>query len=616
MATPRFYNYLHRQMPVMMALSILPGLGYIFLGWMHDVLWPALFWYLLILLLSGWGYGIYREFDLPNMSGPSLDRWYRKISSFFYLFFLLWLTIFLIYIWIDAHQLHYIAIFTEIGASVVAAAILYPDRLLYLPTLLILMTPLVIYFSMLGEWYGYVLSAFSATLTWVLFYTASSSQALLLKSHHQASHDQLTGLYNHYFLINYMQQQMNSLREVGGHSYLLLIDLDHFKTVNDSLGHDVGDQLLEEVSARLNGQLPQGDVIARLGGDEFIIIGEVSHDELQSRQRAIGLAERLLATLKETYVINEHHIYISASIGISLTTSKENDANRFIREADIAMYEAKAGGRDGVILFDEELSHRVESNLEIERLLHFALEKSEFDLHYQPQIDRAQKIIGAECLVRWNNEKLGFVSPAEFIPIAEQTGLIIELGNFILERAFKTLNEWQQQGIELKQFSINISMRQFIHHSFIETVHHLSEQYLNDELRKKLIFEVTESVVAEDLGRIVGIMRQLQALDIRFSMDDFGTGYSSLSYLKQLPIDEIKIDRSFVCELDTDKGDQAMIVTILNIAEIFGPDVVAEGVETAAQFDFLLKHNCEIFQGYYFSRPLPKGEFEQFYRQQ
>jgi len=223
-------------------------------------------------------------------------------------------------------------------------------------------------------------------------------------------------------------------------------------------------------------------------------------------------------------------------------------------------------------------------------------------------------VIGAESLARWNNPTLGSVSPAQFIPIAEQTGLIIELGNHILETGFRTLREWRDEGIVLDQFSINISMRQLTHHNFVAQVEELLKRYLDDALCRKLIFEVTESIVAEDINRVISVMNSLKEFGIRFSMDDFGTGYSSLSYLNRLPLDEIKIDSSFVGALDKNEEDRAMVVTILNMANILKLNIVAEGVETAEQLDFLINHDCHIFQGYFYSKPLPKEQFDAYCR--
>jgi EAL domain-containing protein (putative c-di-GMP-specific phosphodiesterase class I) len=265
-------------------------------------------------------------------------------------------------------------------------------------------------------------------------------------------------------------------------------------------------------------------------------------------------------------------------------------------------------------VFDEDMAKRVAYNLEIERLLHFSLENSEIYLVYQPQLDEHGKILGAETLVRWNNEKLGLIQPDVFIPIAEQTGAIIKLGRYITETAFVTLSNWEQLGINIQQFSINVSMRQFFYYNFVDDVRLLCEKHLSEKVRNKIVFEITESIVAEDVDKVVGIMEEIEQLGIRFSMDDFGTGYSSLSYLKRLPIDEIKIDRSFISELNKVANDQIMVCSILNMAEQFDLTVVAEGVETREQIDFLRSNQCDIYQGFYFSRPLLDDEFQLFYK--
>jgi diguanylate cyclase (GGDEF)-like protein len=439
-----------------------------------------------------------------------------------------------------------------------------------------------------------------------------------MQANHQATHDMLTGLYNRYFFINFLQRRINSLKETNNYSYLLLIDLDHFKTINDSLGHDVGDRLLQDVATRLRQNIPENDIVARLGGDEFTITGSEFTSKEECHKAAISLAGTIASSLKETYVVDRHHLYISSSIGMSVIDTTIGDANSYIKEADIALYEAKARGRDDVYIFNEEMAERVESHLEIERLLHFALEKEEITLNYQPQLDQQKNIIGVEALVRWDNNKLGAVSPVDFIPIAEQTGIIIELGNYIIESAFLALKEWDKKNITFDQFSINISMRQFFHHRFIDDVERLTQLHLDENLRKKVVFELTETIVAEDIQKVVYTIQQLKKLGIRFSLDDFGTGYSSLSYLKQLPIDEIKIDRSFISTLDQETpgesvGNHEMITTILNMAKIFKLKIVSEGVETAQQFDFLSKNGCDTYQGFYFSKPLSKVEFENYY---
>ncbi|WP_456444288.1 putative bifunctional diguanylate cyclase/phosphodiesterase [Thiolapillus sp.] len=593
----------------MVMLSLLPGLGYIFLGWMAGIFWPALIWYGLNVLASLRGLWLYRHFGQRPMGEREQGRWCSKLSVFVYVFFLLWAVVFVIYVRESASNLHYIAIFTQIGATTVAASFLYPMPRLYRPIIPFMMLLLVIYFFSIGEWYGYVLSVFAAILGGVLYYAASSSYNLLKTAHRQAAHDQLTGLHNRQHFMERLQQMMMDLKEAGSYSFLLLVDLDHFKTVNDSLGHGVGDCLLQEVSRRMRRAVPPPNGLARLGGDEFIVIGREFQQPEGCEFQALELAETLLAHLKETYLVSGHRIYISASIGVRVFSYEEQDSDSLIREADIAMYEAKGAGRDGVVMFNEEVSHRVELHLQIERLLHFALENHEFRLCYQPIVDEDKHIVGAECLVRWNNDRLGEIGPAQFIPIAEQTGLIIRLGEHILMTAFSTLSAWHRQGIDLQQFSINVSVRQLLHHDFVNLVRGLAERHLSRELLHKVVFEITETVIAADVRSVVSTMDDLQRLGIRFSMDDFGTGYSSLSYLKQLPVEELKIDRGFVHNVSRDEESQALISAILHIATTLGLTVVAEGIEEEEDFQFLRDLGCRYFQGYHFSPPLGAEDY-------
>jgi diguanylate cyclase (GGDEF)-like protein len=546
------------------------------------------------------------------MSEIQLSTWYKSASILFYLFFLVWVVIFLIYAPESKSNMHYIAIFTEIGASTVAAALLFPDKKLYKPILLTLIIPLVIYFLLIDTWYGYLLSVFAATLGWVLFYAANGSNALFYRTIFQSTHDYLTGIYNRQYFVEYLQKKMNDLKQSGEYSYILLIDLDYFKTVNDSLGHDIGDQLLREVVSRIQSNLPENTMLSRLGGDEFIITGDNFSEKAKCKISALLTSEKLLNALKTTYVISQHHLYISASIGVSLLTSNGNSSVDFIKEADIAMYEVKEKGRDGVFFFDEEMSERVEHNLRLEQLLHAAIGKEEIYLAYQPQVNQKQQVTGVEVLARWKNEELGEVSPVEFISVAEQTGLIVDVGKYILESAFITLKDWSERGIDIRYMSINISMRQFMHHNFVNEVKELCDKYFDINMTSKVIFEITESVVAEG-EHIIASINKIKELGIRFSIDDFGTGYSSLSYIRKLPVDEIKIDRHFINELNHYKNAEEMIDTILHIAKIFNLAVIAEGVETEAQQDFLIEHGCKVFQGFKYSKAISKSEFEKFY---
>lgn len=616
MKNHKFYSYLHKQIPVVIGLSMVPGVAYIVLGAYYNVLTSAIIWYGFVTLVSLWGWRIYRKFSFDTMTRHDLDVWYRELTYFFYSIFLLWTLIFLLYTRKETEQIHSVAIFTQMGTAVLASTLLMSDRRLYMPVILIFMIPLTYYFYSLGEIFGYALTFLCFVFSWLLFYASHSSCTLLRKTNYQASHDMLTGLGNRYHFIEHLQQVINQIKVDRGYAYLLLIDLDHFKSINDSLGHDVGDVLLQEVSSRLREITPSNNMLSRLGGDEFIIVGASFADRDACEKASVELSNRLLQALKLPYAINENTLYISCSVGVSLVDESSVNANRFIKEADIAMYEVKSGGRDGVFVFNEELSSRTSMQLEIEHQLHHALINKEISLNYQPQVDINQNIVGAEVLVRWNNAKLGHVSPAVFIPVAEQTGTIIQLGNYILEQSFVTLQSWHDKDIELPQLSINISMLQFLHHSFVEDVRRLLGQHLNESLCSKLMFEITESIAAGDLDDVIERMQILQKLGIQFSMDDFGTGYSSLSNVKRLPIFEIKIDKAFVSEIEHKGGDQSMIKTILSMAKLFNFSVVAEGVETVDQFDFLAAEGCTTFQGFYFSRPLSREAFEKFYSEQ
>jgi diguanylate cyclase (GGDEF)-like protein len=615
MKKQKFYGFLRKQILLMIGLSFIPGLAYIGLGWMKDAVIPALILYSLVILVSLWGWKLYRDFEFEEMGKDELKNWYRKLTLFFYIIFGLWTLAFLVYSEEVESKLHYIAIFTQIGISVVASILLFSDRKLFFPVLLILILPLTVYSLSIGELYGDVLSIFSLIFLGVLTYASDNSYNLIQKTYYQAQHDALTGLYNSRYFINYMDYMIKRIQSSKKCAYLLLIDLDHFKTINDSLGHELGDKVLKEVAKRIRDYCEDTHTIARLGGDEFAIISDKFYGDENCQESAYTFSEELLQILKQTYVIDRHHLYISASIGVNSIGNSLTEARQFIREADIAMYQAKEQGRDGIILFNDELAKQVEYLLEIERKLYFALENNEIELRYQPQFNREQKIIGCEALVRWNSPELGLISPFEFVSISEKTGLIIELGNYIIEEAFKTLQSWEIKGLDLKQFSINISVRQFFHSAFLDEVKRLSEKYLNEDTRKKIIFEVTETILIEDMYRISLIINKLKRLDFSFSMDDFGTGYSSLSSLREMPIEELKIDRSFVSYLGERKSDELMITTILSMAKIYDLKTVAEGIETEEQFMFLLENGCDFFQGYYFSKPLSKDDFELFYKE-
>ncbi|MDY0116265.1 MAG: EAL domain-containing protein [Sulfurimonadaceae bacterium] len=609
-----FYTFLNKQIIMMIVLSLLTAPAYILMGWFYgeSILYESI-WFSAMVLASLWGYKIYESYKKNIFSTVQKERWAKQVNMFFSLYFFLWNLIFIIYVFKNNIHLHYIAIGTQIGTSVVAATLLASQKTLARVTIISLMVPLVIYFLAVGEYFSYLLAFFSIILFSIILYASSNTYKYISHNEYQAYHDHLTSLGNRRYLTEYLQEQMKNERNFSKKFYMLLIDLDHFKTINDTLGHDVGDMLLCEVAKRIDVYCQKSHNKAfRIGGDEFCVISAPCEEDKKCLKQATAFAHDLLEIVKESYIVDGHSMYISASIGVSLINNQNIQINTFIKEADIAMYEAKSKGRDGLIIFNDALSKRIERRLDIERLLHFAIANNEIYLNYQPQVDTKSKLIGCEVLVRWKSEKLGFVPPDEFITISEQTGIIIELGYYILEEAFKTLKIWSESGIELEQFSINISMRQLFYTKFLDDVKYLIEKHLNPSLAKKILFEITETSVSEDMQKLRKNMEVLKSYGIRFSMDDFGTGYSSLSYLRQIPLYELKIDKSFIAEIANTK-QSSLVKTILSIAKNLKLKTVAEGVEESFQKDFLIENECDVLQGYYFSKPLSKEDFEKFH---
>lgn len=612
MKQQKYYSFLQKQILLMVFLSVIPGIVYVVFGYLYNVFLVAILWYVGMLLASAYGMFLYKWFDNVKMEQDELSRWYKQLITFMYVSFSLWTVIFIFYSQEVESNLHYIAIFTQLGASVVASALLVSERKIFVPILLILMVPLIIYFGLIGVWFGYILSLFSMIFLGVLIYSSNNTYSLIQKNYYHAQHDALTGLNNRRYYLEYMDAMTDRLPFSNKKAYMLLIDLDHFKTINDSLGHDVGDEVLKVVAQRIQNFCRLSRVVARLGGDEFIVVSKEFKEEA-SIEKVKEFAEGLLAVLKEPYVIDYHHLYLSASIGVSLVENTLLNPNNFLKEADIAMYEAKKLGRDGVIIFNKQLEESVNYNLEIEQKLYNALSMKKIALNYQVQVNNHSTAVGCEVLARWHDDDLGEIPPDEFIPIAERTGLIIELGAYILTEAFKTVNEWEERGVALKQLSVNISVRQLLHSSFIEDIKKLMDTYIKPENKIKIVFEITENVLAEDKDKIIDILFQLKAMDILFSMDDFGTGYSSLSYLRSLPVDELKIDKLFIAHMLESETDEIMVKTMLSIAKNFGLKVIVEGIEQKEQFDFLVSQDCYGYQGYYFSEPLSKKEFEKKY---
>jgi diguanylate cyclase (GGDEF)-like protein len=394
------------------------------------------------------------------------------------------------------------------------------------------------------------------------------------------------------------------------HGALLFIDLDNFKTLNDTLGHDTGDMLLQQVAERLRNCVRETDTVARLGGDEFVVMLEdlsANPEEAATQTEAVG--EKILDSLNKNYQLGRKHHHNTPSIGITLFAGQRCTMDELLKWADLAMYQAKAAGRNTLRFFDPEMQAVVTARAAIETDLNEALLKNQFQLYYQAQVDGTGKLTGVEALIRWRHPLRGLVSPAEFIPVAEDSGLIVTLGRWVVKTACAQLAAWAERpGMENLTIAVNVSARQFHHNDFVAQVLAALEHTGANPARLKL--ELTESMLANDVDEIIAKMTSLKAKGVAFSLDDFGTGYSSLSYLKRLPLDQLKIDQSFVRDILTDANDAAIARTVIALADSMGLAVIAEGVETEAQRELLAHQGCHAYQGYLFSRPLPIDAFE------
>ncbi|MEN8133580.1 MAG: EAL domain-containing protein, partial [Pseudomonadota bacterium] len=427
---------------------------------------------------------------------------------------------------------------------------------------------------------------------------------------HQATFDALTNLPNRRLLLDRVVQALARCRRHEHKGALLFLDLDQFKHINDSLGHPVGDALLREVSKRLKKGLREEDTPARLGGDEFVVLfSELSDNPKQAAQQAQAGAEKIQTKLAAPYTIHNHELHITVSIGIAMFPMEDESADDIVRYADTAMYRAKEAGRNTIRFFLPSMQLAAQQRLRLQNDLRQALLRNEFQLYFQPQVDASGNIIGAEALLRWQHPKRGNIAPVCFIPVAEETGQILAIGEWVLESALSQLKAWTNDIAEfsLRNLAINVSPRQFRQEDFVLQIERVLGQTGADPQR--LTLELTEGILVENLEDTIQKMEALKMLGVRFSIDDFGTGYSSLAYLKRLPLDEIKIDRSFVCDITTDPSDANLVETIITMAQQLGLEVVAEGVETEEQLDFLRRKGCRLFQGYYFSRPQPVEGF-------
>lgn len=426
-----------------------------------------------------------------------------------------------------------------------------------------------------------------------------------------AFYDALTKLPNRRLLLDRMGLALTASVRSRHYGAVLFLDMDKFKTLNDTQGHDYGDLMLVEVAQRIRECVRETDTVARLGGDEFVVlIEDIDHQAEEASQKVATIAEKIRASLTEPYLLRSHEHHSSPSIGVCLFLGNEEPVEVLLKHADMAMYQAKESGRNTVRFFDPQMQHAVESRAALEADLRRAVADGNLRLYYQIQVDNDQKVLGAEALVRWEHATRGMVSPAQFIPLAEESALILNIGQWVLETACRQLSLWRDNPLTAKlTIAVNVSAQQFKLSDFVDRVAAVMKTY--DVNASNLKLELTESVVLNDVADVVAKMHALRKLGVLLSLDDFGTGYSSLSYLKQLPLDQLKIDQSFVRDISTDANDAVMVHTIIDMAHNFGLDVIAEGVETEAQLAFLKKHGCMAYQGYLYSKPVPIEEMEQ-----
>lgn len=438
-----------------------------------------------------------------------------------------------------------------------------------------------------------------------VFSDISESKASSEQIEHLAFYDSLTNLPNRLLLLDRLRQAFSSSRRTGKKGALLFVDLDHFKVLNDTLGHGTGDLLLKQQAERLTHCVRAGDTVARFGGDEFVVVlEELDRNATEAASIAELIGNKILSTLHAPCQFGTHKYQSTSSIGITLFSGDEHEIEDLLKQADIAMYQAKKAGRNTLRFFDPTMQEKLSARASLEGELRQAIERRQLALYYQVQVDENKRMVGAEALIRWIHPERGIVSPAEFIPIAEESALILDVGNWVINTACMQLAEWAESvDKQHLMIAINVSAHQFRALDFVQSIQQAIGLHKINPSRLKL--ELTESVILEDVDDVIAKMHALKALGVRLSLDDFGTGYSSLSYLKKLPLDQLKIDQSFVRDLAHDPNDAIMVKTIIDLASNFRINVIAEGVETEHELNILKGYGCMLYQGYFFGKPVP-----------
>jgi len=481
------------------------------------------------------------------------------------------------------------------------------------------MAPLIIRLMIEGTHITYAMSIMSVLFTTMIIVTSKKLNRIICESliirhqstvaektiQYQANYDMLTDLPNRRLLSERLKQEVNRSMRHNHFGAVFFLDIDHFKTVNDSLGHAVGDDLLKKVANRIKHRVRDEDIVARLGGDEFIIlISESGNDLEEATSNAQSFAEEILNLFSKPYTVNGHDIHVTISIGITIFPLKKITPEELLQKADVALYEAKEAGRNTIRLFLPEMQQAVNNQRAIEKGLHQALKNGELELFYQSQVDAENNIIGLEALLRWNHPDKGLIAPDEFIEIAEKCGLIVRIGEWVLKTACHQLSHICADN-NLK-VCINVSPRQFEEEMFFDKIH----KVITDcGIKPSCIqLEITEGMLLKNIEGIIEKMQKIKSTGISFAVDDFGTGYSSLAYLKRLPIDILKIDKSFVVDAVNDHNDAVIVETIIAMAHHMEIDILAEGVETMQSLEFLKSKGCKKFQGYLFGKPVPIKE--------